>query len=292
LPIVKSNGIEICYESFGDDDDPVMLLIMGLGEQLIAWHDGFCEILAGHGFRVIRFDNRDVGLSTWLDEYGDVDVGGLFTGDLSTVRYGLPDMVADTAGLLADLGVSRAHLVGASMGGHIAQQLAIDNPQLVASLASIMSSTGDRTVGESSIEDPFALLPVPDADREAAIAADVALYRLIGSPGFATSDEELTRRAAAKFDRAYHPAGTLRQLAADATAADRTEGLRTLRMPAVVIHGDSDPLVGPSGGRATAEAIPGARLLMIPGMGHDLPEAAWHLIADAIAANAVASPAQ
>ena len=269
-----------------------MLLIMGLGEQLIAWHDGFCEILAGHGFRVIRFDNRDVGLSTWLDEYGDVDVPGLFTGDLSTVRYGLPDMVADTAGLLAALGVSRAHLVGASMGGHIAQQLAIDNPQLVASLASIMSSTGDRTVGESSIEDPFALLPVPDADREAAIAADVALYRLIGSPGFATSDEELTRRAAAKFDRAYHPAGTLRQLAADATAADRTEGLRTLRMPAVVIHGDSDPLVGPSGGRATAEAIPGARLLMIPGMGHDLPEGAWHLIADAIAANAAASPAQ
>ena len=292
MPIVKSNGIEICYESFGDDDDPVMLLIMGLGEQLIAWHDGFCETLAGHGFRVIRFDNRDVGLSTWLDEYGDVDVPGLFTGDLSTVRYGLPDLVADTAGLLAALGVSRAHLVGASMGGHIAQQLAIDNPQLVASLASIMSSTGDRTVGESSIEDPFALLPVPDADREAAIAADVALYRLIGSPGFATSDEELTRRAAAKFDRAYHPAGTLRQLAADATAADRTDGLRTLRMPAVVIHGDSDPLVGPSGGRATAEAIPGARLLMIPGMGHDLPEEAWHLIADAIAGNAAASPAQ
>ncbi|MEV6636931.1 alpha/beta hydrolase [Actinoplanes sp. NPDC051470] len=283
---MESNGISLCYEAIGDAADPVMLLIMGVGEQLIAWPDGFCEILAGHGFRVIRFDNRDVGWSDWFDEAGDVDLAGLAAGDLSTVRYGLSDMVADTVGLLAALDVSRAHVVGVSMGGGIAQQMAIENPELVASLASIMATTSDGKAGGSSIDNAAALLPQPGADREVAIAADVALFRLIGSPGFETSDAELIRRATAKVGRAYHPAGTLRQIAANATAPDRTERLRTLETPTVVIHGDSDPLVELSGGRATAEAIPGAELLVVQGMGHDLPAGAWKLIVDAIVANA------
>ncbi len=286
MPFVQSNGIEIHYERFGDPGDPPMLLIMGVGEQLLAWPDGFCELLAGHGFSVIRFDNRDVGLSTWLDELGDVDLTGLLHGDFSTVRYHLSDMVADAAGLLAALGISHAHLVGASMGGGIAQQLAIDSPELVDSLASIMSSTSDRSVGKSTLDDPTALVPSSGDDRETAIAADVRLHRLIGGPGIEADDEELVRRATAAYDRAYHPAGTLRHIAANATAADRTDALRGLKLPTVVIHGDSDPLVDVSGGRATAAAVPGAELLVIPGMGHSLPGSAWNRIADAIAANA------
>jgi pimeloyl-ACP methyl ester carboxylesterase len=286
VPFAQSNGIELCYETFGDPGDPPMLLIMGVGTQLLAWPDGFCALLAGYGFHVIRFDNRDVGLSTWLDELGDVDLPGLLQGDFSTVRYRLSDLVADVAGLLAALGLPHAHLVGVSMGGGIAQQLAIDRPELVDSLASIMSSTSDRSVGQTTLDNPAALVPVPGADRETAIAADAELHRLIGSPGIAPGDEELTRRATAAYDRAYHPAGTFRQIAANAIAPDRTGALRTLKLPAVVIHGDSDPLVDVSGGRATAAAIPGAELLVIPGMGHDLPEAEWSRIADAIAANA------
>jgi pimeloyl-ACP methyl ester carboxylesterase len=286
VPFAQSNGIELCYETFGDPGDPPMLLIMGVGTQLLAWPDGFCALLAGYGFHVIRFDNRDVGLSTWLDELGDVDLPGLLQGDFSTVRYRLSDLVADVAGLLAALGLPHAHLVGVSMGGGIAQQLAIDRPELVDSLASIMSSTSDRSVGQTTLDNPAALVPVPGADRETAIAADAELHRLIGSPGIAPGDEELTRRATAAYDRAYHPAGTFRQIAANAIAPDRTDALRTLKVPTVIIHGDSDPLVDVSGGRATAAAIPGAELLVIPGMGHDLPEAEWSRIADAIAANA------
>lgn len=295
MPFAQANGIQLCYETFGDPGDPPMLLIMGVGEQLLGWPDGFCELLAARGFHVIRFDNRDVGLSTWLDDLGEVDLPGLFGGDLSTVRYGLSDLVADTVGLLAALGIARVHLVGVSMGGGIAQQLAIDRPGLVASLASIMSSTSNRSVGQTTLNDPAAMLPPSGADRAAAIAAEVALYRLIGSPGnetgdgpgLRTSDEELARRAAAKYDRAYHPAGTLRQIAANITAAERTDGLRTLKVPTVVIHGERDPLTNVSGGKATAEAIPGAELLVIPGMGHDLPEPVWKRIADAIATNAL-----
>lgn len=286
MPFAQSNGITLCYDTFGDHDDPTMLLIMGLGEQLLAWPDGFCELLAGRGFHVVRFDNRDVGLSTWCDELGDADIRAVFTGDLSTVRYRLSDMAADTAGLIEALGVAPAHLVGVSMGGGIAQQVAIDHPELVASLASIMSTTSNPAL---RVSDPLTVpipQPSPVADREEVIAAEVALYHLIGSPGFDIGDEELRRRAAAKFDRAFHPAGTLRQAAANVTAPDRTEGLGALRMPAVVIHGDSDRLVDPLLGRATADAIPGADLLIVPGMGHDLPEGAWKVIVDAIVSNA------
>ncbi|WP_035855919.1 alpha/beta fold hydrolase [Cryptosporangium arvum] len=286
MPVVRSNAVDLCYETFGDPADPAALLVMGLGEQMIAWPDGFCALLAARGFHVIRFDNRDVGRSTWLDDLGDVDVRGLFAGDLSSVRYGLRDLAADTAGLLEALGVDRAHLVGVSMGGMVAQLVAIERPDLVASLASIMSTTGDRSVGQATLDDVSVLMPRPDADRAAAIAADVALYRLIGSPGFETSEEVLVSRATAKVDRAYHPAGTARQFAAIVTAADRTPGLRALTTPTVVVHGEDDRLVDVSGGRATAAAVPGSSLVLVPGLGHDLPEGAWDRIVDAIAANA------
>lgn len=285
LPFVRSNAIDLCYETFGDPADPTVLLIMGLGEQMIAWPDGFCTALAARGFHVVRFDNRDIGLSTWLDHLGDVNVPALFAGDLSSVPYGLSDMAADAAGLLEALGVRRAHLVGVSMGGMIAQLVAVERPDLVASLASVMSTTGDRSVGQTTLDDVSFLMPRPDADREAAIAADVALYRLIGSSDFEISEDDRVRDAAAKVDRAHHPAGTVRQFAAIVTAADRTPSLRTLRVPAVVIHGEADRLVDVSGGRATAAAVPGAELVLIPGMGHDLPEGAWGRIVNAIATN-------
>jgi pimeloyl-ACP methyl ester carboxylesterase len=289
VPVVSSNGLELCYETIGDPADPTLLLVMGLGEQLITWPDDFCAALAARGFHVIRFDNRDVGRSTWFDELGQPDLRALFGGDPSGAHYLLSDMAADTAGLLDALGVRRAHVVGASMGGMIAQQLAIDSPHLVASLTSIMSTTGDPGVGQVKLDDPAALMAAPAADREAAIAASVAMHRLIGSPGFPTSDEELAARAAAKFDRAYHPAGTQRQFAAIVASPDRTGALRSLKVPTVVIHGDADRLVDPSGGRATAEAVPGAELLMIPGMGHDLPDGVWDRVIEAITANAARS---
>ena len=287
MPSVRTNGIDLWYETTGDPAGPPLLLVMGLGEQLIAWPDGFCDALAARGFHVIRFDNRDIGRSTWLDDLGDPDVLALFGGDLSTARYRLADMAADTAGLIEALGLGRAHLVGVSMGGMIAQQLAVDRPDLVAGLTSIMSTTGDPAVGQSTLGNPAELMPVPGATREAAIAADVALFRTIGSPGFELDEAELARRAAAKFDRGHHPAGVARQFAAIVASPDRTAGLRALEVPTVVIHGDADRMIDVTGGRATADAIPGAELMVIPGMGHDLPEATWNRIADAIAARSL-----
>ncbi|MDG4814168.1 alpha/beta hydrolase [Micromonospora sp. WMMD956] len=286
MPFVRSNSVDLCYETFGDPADPTMLLVMGLGEQLITWPDGFCAALAARGFHVVRFDNRDIGLSTWLDHLGDVDLPALFAGDPSSARYGLSDLAADTIGLIEALGARPAHLVGVSMGGMIAQLVAAERPDLVASLASISSTTGDRSVGQPTLDDVSVLMPRPDADHEAAIAADVSLYRLIGSPGFATSEEERVASAAAKVRRAYHPAGTARQFAAIVTAADRTPRLRTLSVPTVVIHGEADRMVDVSGGRATAAAVPDAELVLIAGMGHDLPEGVWDRIVDAVATNA------
>lgn len=286
MPVVRSNGLDLYYETVGDSADPAVLLIMGLGSQLIDWPDEFGQALAARGYHVIRFDNRDIGKSSWLDELGLPDVPGLFGGDLSTVGYRLTDLAADTAGLLTALGVPRAHVVGASMGGMIAQQLCIEHPELVASLASIMSTTGNPAVGHNTLDNPAGLMPVPGQGREAAIAAAANVYRAISSPGFEVSDAELTRRATASVDRAYHPAGTARQFAAIAASADRTEALHTLTLPTVVIHGEADPLINVTGGRATAEAIPGAELLVIPGMGHDLPRAAWDQIINAITSNA------
>jgi pimeloyl-ACP methyl ester carboxylesterase len=283
---VRANGIDVWYETAGDPGDPALLLVMGLGAQLIDWPAGFVEQLAGRGFRVILFDNRDSGLSTGFDELGLPDVAGIFAGDVSSVGYRLADLAADAAGLLKALGVERAHVVGVSMGGMIAQQLTIDHPELVASLCSIMSTTGDRNVGAPTPAAAAVLMRPPAGSRDEAIANGVEAARVVGSPGYPTPAAEIERRAAAKYDRAYRPAGTARQYAAIVASPDRTGGLREVTVPTLVIHGADDPLITVSGGQATAAAVPGARLEIIPGMGHDLPAELWPRLVDAIVANA------
>jgi len=282
----KANGLELEYETSGDPSDPPMVLIMGLGAQLIDWPLPFCEMLAAAGFHVIRFDNRDAGLSTSLDHLGPPDLAALFAGYLDAAPYRLSDLADDTVGLLDALGIDRAHLVGASLGGMVAQQTVIDHPDRVRSLASIMSTTGDRAVGQATPEARTVLGRPPAANSEEAIANTVRSSRIIGSTGFPVTDQELLARATAKYDRSYRPVGTLRQFVAAAASPDRTPGLRQVTVPTVVIHGEVDPLIDVSGGRATAAAVPGAELLVIPGMGHDLPAGAQAQIAAAIAANA------
>nr|WP_020516241.1 alpha/beta hydrolase [Actinoplanes globisporus] len=282
---VRANGIDIWYETVGDPADPPLLLVMGLGAQLIDWPAGFVEQLAGRGFHVILFDNRDSGLSTALDDLGLPDIGAIFGGDASSVAYLLSDLAADAADLLKALGIDRAHIVGASMGGMIAQQLTIDHPDVVASLASIMSTPGPR-VGRPTPEAQAVLLRPPAADRAGAIAAGVDAARVVGSPAYPTPRADIERRVAAKYDRGYRPAGTLRQYAAIVASPDRTERLRDVAVPVVVIHGEADPLIPMAGGEATAAAIPGSELLLIPGMGHDLPIPLWGRIIDAIEVNA------
>jgi pimeloyl-ACP methyl ester carboxylesterase len=276
------------YATLGDPADPALLLIMGLGAQLIDWPDEFCERLADRGFHVIRFDNRDAGLSPALDDLGVPDIAAILGGDRATAPYLLADLAADTAELLDELGVDRAHLVGASMGGMIAQQFVIDHPERVRSLVSIMSTTGDPTVGRATAEAAAALGRPPSTSREQAIEAAVASSKVIASPAFPVADEERVRRAGAKYDRAYRPLGTLRQYAAIIASPDRTAALGRVTVPTVVLHGEADPLVDVSGGRATAAAIPGAELVVIPGMGHDLPTETWPQIIDAITDNAKA----
>jgi pimeloyl-ACP methyl ester carboxylesterase len=285
MAIARANGIDIEYETFGDPDDPVMLLIMGVGGQLIVWDDELCRQLAGHGFHVIRFDNRDVGLSTKIENGPEPDVMAVLQGDRSSVAYELEDMAADTAGLLDALGIDKAHVVGVSMGGMIAQVLAIDHPDRVRSLASIMSTTGDPSVGAPTPEAIAALTKPPPQGRDEVIAREIETTRVIGSPGFPFDKERTRRRAAAYYDRCFYPLGAARQLGAILAASDRTSRLAELDIPTVVIHGTADPLVTPSGGEATAKAIPGAELIMIEGMGHELPPGSWSTVVDAVVHN-------
>ena len=276
MATASANGIDIEYETFGSPDDPAMLLIMGLGGQLIVWDEELCRQLAGHGFHVIRFDNRDVGLSTRFDDAPVPDVIAVLQGDRASVPYTLEDMADDTAGLLDALGIDGAHVVGVSMGGMIAQLLAIDRPERVLSLASIMSTTGDPSVGAPTPEAIAVLTKPPPTGREQVIAREVETTEALGSPGYGFDEDRTRRRAAAAFDRAFHPAGVARHLGA---VVDAT-------MATVVIHGSADPLITPSGGEATAKAIPGAELMIIEGMGHELPPGAWPTVVEAIVANA------
>jgi pimeloyl-ACP methyl ester carboxylesterase len=281
VPQAEVNGIEIEYVTEGDPSDPALLLVMGLGAQLTTWPQGFVDGLQERGFFVILFDNRDSGLSTKFE--GLPDVAALFTGaDLSSAVYRIEDMADDAAALLTALGVERAHVVGASMGGMITQALVINHPELFLSATSIMSTTGDRAVGAPTGEAMTALLRPVATSRDEAIQAGVEGSLVIGSPGYPTDERILRERAAAAYDRSYCPEGTVRQLGAILGSPDRTEGLHGVRMPFLVVHGGADPLVTPSGGAATAAAVPGATLLTFPGMGHDLPEALWAPITDAI----------
>jgi pimeloyl-ACP methyl ester carboxylesterase len=286
MATARANGIDIEYETFGDPADPVMLLIMGLGGQLVVWDEELCRQLAGRGFHVIRFDNRDVGLSTKLDDAPQPDMMAVLQGDRSSVTYGLDDMAADAVGLLDALGIARAHVVGASMGGMIGQLLTIDHPDRVLSLASIMSTTGDPSVGMPTAEAIELLTKPPPTEREEVITREVETTQVLGSPGFPFDEERTRRRAAATFDRSFYPAGVARHVGALVAAADRTERLSHVDVPTVVIHGTADPLVTPSGGEATAKVIPGAELIMIDGMGHELPPGAWPTVVEAVVDNA------
>jgi pimeloyl-ACP methyl ester carboxylesterase len=276
--------IELAHESFGSPEDTPLLLVMGLATQMIGWPDDFCRMLAERGLYVVRFDNRDIGLSTHLDSAGAPDVLAVMGGDHSRVAYRLADMAEDTAGLLDALGLDSAHVVGASMGGMIAQTLAIRHPERVRSLTSIMSTTGDPAVGAPAEAALGALLAPPATDRESAVQRAVDTYRVIGSPGFEFDEAGLRERAGLSFDRAYNPAGVARQLAAILASPDRTADLARVAVPTLVVHGEQDALVNVSGGRATAAAIPGAELLVVDGMGHDLPRAVWPQLVDRITA--------
>jgi pimeloyl-ACP methyl ester carboxylesterase len=279
---VKANGLELEYETTGNPADPAILLVAGFTYQLTSWDTRFCAELAARGFHVVRFDNRDVGLSSSIATAVRPNLMAIAGGDRSTVAYGLADMADDAAGLIEALGIAPANVVGASMGGMIAQTLALRHPRLVRSLVSIMSTTGDRSVGYATPEVMAMMLKRPPSDREGYIESGMNAWRMLRSPGFAHDEARGRERIAFAYDRAYSPRGVARQAAAIASQDDRTVALRSLRIPATVIHGDEDPLIHVSGGEATAHAIPGARLLRIPGMAHDLPEQVWPTIIDAI----------
>jgi pimeloyl-ACP methyl ester carboxylesterase len=287
VPKVQANGIEIVYEETGDAAGPPLLLITGLSGQLISWPAEFIERLRKKGYRIITFDNRDAGLSTSLDAAGYPNIIGMIARmPGAEPPYTIEDMADDTAGLLDALGIERAHIFGISMGGMIAQAFAIRYPERTLSLCSVMSRTGDPAKGMPTSEGMQALLRAPARTRDLAIAQSLAARRAIGSPNFAFDEERELERAAAAYDRAYNPAGTTRQLGAVVAQRDRTADLGQLgSIPTLVIHGSADPLVQPDGGIATAEAIPGADLLIIEGMGHDLPAEVTGEIVDAVAAN-------
>jgi pimeloyl-ACP methyl ester carboxylesterase len=275
-------GITLCYETFGDPSHPPALLIMGLGTQMIAWQEEFCLQLAGRDLHVVRFDNRDIGRSTHL-RGAPPTPGQLLRRSRHAAHYKLADMAQDASALLSELELAPAHVIGASMGGMIAQTLAARHPSKVRSLVSIMSSTGSRLTGQPALRLYPLFLRRPPVGRDAFIAHMQRVFAAIGSTGLPQDSEDIRELAASSYDRDHDPAGPGRQLAAIIASGNRTTELRRITAPTLVIHGSADPLVALSGGRATARAIPGAKLMRIKGMGHDLPRAAWPGFVDAIA---------
>jgi pimeloyl-ACP methyl ester carboxylesterase len=292
MPRATSNGIELEYETFGDRSDPALLLVMGFTAQMTLWDAGFCQALADHGHFVIRFDNRDCGLSTKLEGV-HVDLAPILAaaaaghrpGDDVAVPYRLTDMATDAVGLLDALDIERAHVVGASMGGMIAQTMAIEHPERVATLTSVMSTTGEAKVGQASPEAMAALTTPPPVEREAYIANSVAMVKTFSSKRYYDPDKQ-AGIAAAAYDRSFYPQGAPRQLAAIIASGNRVEGLAALDTPTLVVHGYDDTLIAPSGGERTAELVAGSKLLMLKDMGHDLPDPIWPFVAATIAAHA------
>jgi pimeloyl-ACP methyl ester carboxylesterase len=261
MATTHNGDVELFFETFGADTDPALLLINGLGSQCINYDEPWCEKFAAQGYRVIRFDNRDTGLSSKLD-------GG---------RYALRDMVEDAVAVLDAAAVDRAHVMGVSMGGMIAQQLAIDHGDRLLSLTSVMSSTGEPEYGKSSPEALAAIMRKPARNRDEYVDSEIAARRVYGSKPEWFDEPFLRARAARAYDRSYCPEGVGRQMKAIMRSGDRTKGLRALAVPTLVMHGDRDTLIDPSGGRRTAELIPDARYFEIEGMGHDYPVAVWDL---------------
>jgi pimeloyl-ACP methyl ester carboxylesterase len=284
-------GMELCYQTFGDPSGQPMLLVMGLGGPMTWWDPEFCQLLAQRGFYVVRYDNRDTGRSTRAS--GRVTRGMVvraFAGRKVRAPYALTDMATDAFGLMDHLGMTSAHVVGVSMGGMIAQTMAILNPERVRSLTSIMSTTGRRSVGWQSPTLLPGLLARQGSSREEYVRSSAAFWKLIGSPAYPKPEAEVLEQARETYDRGVSRGGILRQMLAILTQPNRSPRLHALTMPALVIHGLADKMVHVSGGRATAAAIPGAELLLIPGMGHDLPRQLWPTIIDHIAALAARGP--
>lgn len=281
-------GITLCYESFGDASDSPLLLIMGLATQMLGWPDEFCEELAGRGFHVVRFDNRDCGRSTHLDGRPPT-IRQLVRRRIDPVLYTLSDMAEDAVRLMRALEIEPAHVVGASMGGMIAQTIAVEYPESLRSLVSIMSNTGSRWRGQPAFRIYRYLLTAVPADRDAFIDRVANVFAAIGSRGIPQDTARVREIIERSYDRDHDLAAPGRQLAAIIASGNRTARLHSITTPTLVIHGSKDRMVAPSGGVATARAIPGARLLRIRGMGHDLPEAAWPQLLDAIAEHARAA---
>jgi pimeloyl-ACP methyl ester carboxylesterase len=278
--------MEFEYDTFGAPDARPLLLIAGLGAQLTSWREGFRDRLASEGFWVIRFDNRDTGLSSDLDGLPVPGIADIASGD-ALAPYSLDDMADDAAAILRALGIGAAHVAGASMGGYIAQLVAIRHPELVRSLTLIMTAPGSIADDASATpEAALALLAPPPPDREGMIEHSVRASRVLWGERY-FDEAEARRRAAEAIDRAARPKGTQRQFAAIAAAPPRTAGLRGLRVPTLVVHGDADPLIPIENGRRLVAAIPGARLMVMRGAGHELPSALWPDVARAMAANAV-----
>jgi len=292
MATTRVNDIEVYFDDFGAVGDPTVLLVSGLGAQCLVYDDEFCGLLVGSGFRVVRFDNRDVGLSTHLDGAPADALAAVVaaaSGEPVDATYTLSDMAADAVGLLDAMELEAVHVAGASMGGMIAQSIAIEHPERVLSLTSIMSTTGETEVGSPDPEVLGALMSImtPQATREARIDNGVELARIIGTPE--VFDEPRVRERTARFvDRAYDPDGTARQLIAIMASGSRAEGLVELEVPTVVLHGDRDRLVDISGGRRTAELVPGAEFRPLAGMAHDLPPAYWERLAAGVVDSAAA----
>lgn len=285
--LAKANGIELCYDSFGDPAAPPLLLIMGLAGQMIAWDEDFCGRLAARGLRVIRFDNRDIGLSTCFDAAGLPDIGAALMSALLgrpvDAPYRLHDLADDAVGLLDALGIESAHVVGASMGGAVAQLMAIHHPRRVRTLTSIMASTGEPGLPPPTPEAMAVLTKPTPADKAAYVESYRQTWQVLRGGRFADDEARDLERAERNFARGLNPAGVARQLMAILASGGRRSGLAGVRVPTLVIQGDIDPLVPLACGIDIANAVPGARLCVVPGMGHALPIAMWPQIVDAIA---------
>ncbi len=268
-------SIEIAYETVGDPGATPLLMIHGLGMQLVGWHPELLKQLAARGYHLAVFDNRDAGQSTHFGHAGSPDIGQLLERDVSAAAYTLAELADDAAGLTDLLGWDTAHVLGVSMGGMVAQTLAIRHPHRLRSLTTIMATTGAEGVGAASDAALATLLTPPATTREAYIETAVSSFAVIGSTGFPHDYDHIRTRAGQSWDRGYNPEGTIRQVAAILASGDRTRALADLRLPVLVVHGDADPLVHVSGGRATAAAIRGAELMEVEGMGHDLPSDVW-----------------